>query len=120
MEQATSTSISTAGLAANAVTVLRAINASFPQVTSIGGLRQGSDAQDHATGHALDLMVSHQATGDQIAAWLQQHAQELGIKYVIWRQHIWSVQRQGEGWRAMADRGSATANHYDHVHVSVN
>ena len=29
-----------------------------------------------------------------------------------------SVQRGGEGWRGMSDRGSATANHYDHVHVS--
>jgi len=24
-----------------------------------------------------------------------------------------------EGWRLMPDRGSTTANHYDHVHVSV-
>jgi hypothetical protein len=28
--------------------------------------------------------------------------------------------RAGEGWRAMPDRGSATANHYDHVHIAVN
>ncbi|MDQ1640746.1 MAG: hypothetical protein QOJ90_97, partial [Actinomycetota bacterium] len=27
--------------------------------------------------------------------------------------------RSSEGWRPMADRGSTTANHYDHVHVSV-
>ena len=114
------TSISTSGLSANAVKVLQAVNATFPQVTDIGGVRSGSDAQDHGTGHALDLMTSDKATGDEIAAYLQAHASELGIKYVIWRQHIWSVQRSGEGWRAMADRGSATANHYDHVHVSVN
>ncbi|MEP7157788.1 MAG: SH3 domain-containing protein, partial [Chloroflexota bacterium] len=36
-----------------------------------------------------------------------------------WSQRIWSVQRSSEGWRPMADRGSTTANHYDHVHVSV-
>ena len=117
---ASTTSISTSGLSANAVKVLQAVNATFPQVTDIGGVRSGSDAQDHGTGHALDLMTSDKATGDEIAAYLQAHASELGIKYVIWRQHIWSVQRSGEGWRAMADRGSATANHYDHVHVSVN
>lgn len=115
-----STSISTAGLSTNAVAVLRAVNATFPQITDIGGLRSGSDAQDHATGHALDLMTSDKATGDQVAAYLQAHAQELGVHYVIWRQHIWNVQRAGEGWRLMADRGSVTANHYDHVHVSVN
>jgi hypothetical protein len=34
-------------------------------------------------------------------------------------QKIWTVQRGSEGWRGMSDRGSATANHYDHVHVSV-
>ena len=34
------------------------------------------------------------------------------------RQHIWSVERAGEGWRGMSDRGSTTANHYDHVHVT--
>ena len=117
---ASTTSISTSGLSANAVKVLQAVNATFPQVTDIGGVRSGSDAQDHGTGHALDLMTSDKATGDEIAAYLQAHASELGIKYVIWRQHIWSVQRSGEGWRAMADRGSATSNHYDHVHVSVN
>jgi hypothetical protein len=29
------------------------------------------------------------------------------------------VQRSSEGWRWMEDRGSTTANHYDHVHVTV-
>jgi hypothetical protein len=29
------------------------------------------------------------------------------------------VERSSEGWRYMSDRGSTTANHYDHVHVSV-
>jgi hypothetical protein len=28
--------------------------------------------------------------------------------------------RASEGWRYMEDRGSTTANHYDHVHVSTN
>ena len=63
------TSISTSGLSANAVKVLQAVNATFPQVTDIGGVRSGSDAQDHGTGHALDLMTSDKATGDEIAAW---------------------------------------------------
>lgn len=38
------------------------------------------------------------------------------VDYVIWRQRINS--RDGRGWRQMEDRGSITANHYDHVHVS--
>lgn len=119
------TSISTAGLSANAVKVLKAVNAKFPQITSIGGVRSGSDAEDHATGHALDLMIpnyntaSGKALGNEVAAYLRAHQAELGVHYIIWSQHIWNVQRDAEGWRSMADRGSATANHYDHVHVSV-
>jgi len=35
------------------------------------------------------------------------------VDYVIWRQHINSI--DGRGWRAMADRGSITQNHFDHV-----
>jgi hypothetical protein len=38
---------------------------------------------------------------------------------VIWSQQIWTVDRGSEGWRYMEDRGSTTANHYDHVHVTV-
>lgn len=120
------TSVSTAGLSANAILVIRAVNANFPRVTSIGTIRTGAGAEDHATGHAVDLMVpgyntaAGRALGSEIAAFMRAHASQLGVKYVIWSQHIWSVQRSSEGWRAMADRGSITANHYDHVHVSVN
>lgn len=38
------------------------------------------------------------------------------VYYVIWRQRINTI--DGRGWRVMADRGSITQNHYDHVHVS--
>ena len=54
------------------------------------------------------------ATGDALAAYAVAHRAELGINYVIWRQRI----DTGSGFTAMADRGNATANHFDHVHVS--
>jgi hypothetical protein len=38
---------------------------------------------------------------------------------VIYRQQIWLVGNPTSQWDAMEDRGSRTANHYDHVHVSV-
>ena len=57
--------------------------------------------------------------GDAIANYVRAHASSFGVSEVIWEQHIWSVQRSSEGWRLMEDRGSTTANHYDHVHVSV-
>ncbi len=106
------------GLASNAVAVHRAVCAAFPSVTSYGGVRPG-DTGEHGTGHALDIMIPDSATGDEIAAWARANAGALGISEVIWSQHIWTVQRSSEGWRPMEDRGSATANHYDHVHVTV-
>lgn len=104
------------GLTTNAIKVYRAVCAAFPAVSSWGG-RSGSGG-DHATGHALDIMCSG-SLGDAIAAYVRAHHSELGVSYVIWSQHIWTVQRSSEGWRAMPDRGSTTANHYDHVHVTV-
>jgi hypothetical protein len=105
------------GLVANAVAVHRAVCAAFPSVTSYGGVRPG-DSGFHGSGQALDIMVTG-STGDQIAEFVRKHAAALGVSEVIWAQKIWTVQRSSEGWRPMEDRGSATANHYDHVHVSV-
>ncbi|XVX19485.1 hypothetical protein ACQP1U_14395 [Actinomycetota bacterium] len=119
----TATSVSTTGLQPNAVQTLQAIRANFPQITTIGGVRADS-LPDHPSGHALDLMIpgygtsAGRALGDQVAAYLTSHADELDVKYVIWRQQIWVD--GASGWRAMADRGGVTANHYDHVHVTVN
>jgi hypothetical protein len=46
------------------------------------------------------------------------NAGRLSLMYVIWKQRIWDT-RSGGGWRQMEDRGSVTANHFDHPHVSV-
>jgi hypothetical protein len=105
-----------AGLQANTVKLYRAVCAAFPAVNAWGGL-SGSGG-DHGAGRALDIMCSG-SLGDAIAAYVRSHASKFGVNYVIWSQRIWSVQRSSEGWRPMADRGSVTANHYDHVHVSV-
>ena len=104
------------GLGPNASRVYAAVRNQFPDMTNIGGYRAG-DPGDHGSGRAVDIMVTG-ARGDQVAAWLQQHSGELSIKYLIWKQRIWYP---GSGtWEYMEDRGSTTANHYDHVHVSVN
>jgi hypothetical protein len=88
----------------------------FPQITSYGGW---DNHGEHVTGKALDIMTSDVALGNQIAAFLQAHASELHIYDILWQQHIWTPVRASEGWRLFADRGSPTANHMDHVHVSV-
>jgi hypothetical protein len=42
---------------------------------------------------------------------------------MIWRQRIWSSDRDPvapvEQWRTMSDRGDWTSNHFDHVHITV-
>jgi len=106
------------GLTPDAIRVHRAVCAMFPSVTGYGGLRAGDTGSEHATGHALDIMISGSA-GQEIADWLHANYKALGVSQLIWQQHIWTVQRSSEGWRFMPDRGSTTANHYDHVHVSV-
>ena len=106
------------GLTQDAIRVHRAICAKFPDITSYGGLRSGDSGSEHSTGHALDIMVSG-SEGQEVADWLHANYKKLGVSQLIWQQHIWTVQRSSEGWRAMEDRGGVTANHYDHVHVSV-
>ena len=86
----------------------------FPGMSDIGGYRAG-DAGDHGSGRAVDIMTGS-GDGDAVAAYLQQHAGELNITYVIWKQRIWTP---GGSWTPMADRGDPTQNHFDHVHVSV-
>jgi hypothetical protein len=104
------------GLTPGAVYVYRSVCHAFPQITSY----LGWDAHgEHSSGKALDIMTSDVTLGNAIAAFLQQHAAELHIYDILWRQHIWTPVRASEGWRLFADRGSPTANHFDHVHVSV-
>lgn len=106
------------GLTPDAIRVYRAVCAQFPEVTDYLGVRSGGGA--HGAGRAVDIMVySNSALGDAIAAWVRENHKALGVSEVIWAQRIWTVQRSSEGWRWMEDRGSATANHYDHVHVTV-
>ena len=95
--------------------VLAAVKYSFPGMTNIGGVRPDS-IPDHPSGRALDFMTTDRGYGDAIANMLISRAGELNIDYIIYRQRIWLP---SSGWRAMSDRGSITANHYDHVHVSV-
>ena len=104
------------GLTQNAINVHRGVCANFPSIQTFGGLRASAD--NHGSGRALDVMVSGDA-GWAVARWARANASSLGITEVIYAQQIWTTQRADEGWRSMSDRGSATANHYDHVHISV-
>ncbi len=104
------------GLQGNATAVYRAVCAAFPGVSSYGGVRPG-DSGDHGTGRAVDIMISGDAGWD-IARYVQANAGALGVTYVIYQQQIWMAGDPASAWSGMEDRGGATANHFDHVHVS--
>ena len=95
--------------------IFNAVCSNWPQITSYGTWRGDGE---HGEGRAIDIMVSGDL-GWEVAEFLRANYAALGIEYIIHAQKIWSVERSGEGWRGMADRGSITANHYDHVHVTV-
>ncbi len=112
------------GLKPNAVKTHRAAVKKFPKIKTVHGVRPGANS-DHSSGRALDLMIpnyksaSGKKLGRGVSAWAKANAKSLGVDYVIWDQRIWSVARSREGWRAMANRGSDSANHKNHVHISV-
>ncbi|WP_245674988.1 coiled-coil domain-containing protein [Herbidospora cretacea] len=95
----------------------------FKLSNSIGCFRVDTMGE-HPLGRACDFMMttggaaatgSAKVLGDQLAAWALKNRTKLGVKYVIWRQRI----NSGTGWRFMSNRGGNTANHYDHVHISM-
>ena len=104
------------GLTPNGRAAYRAVCAEFPEVSSYGG-RRADPGSDHNSGNAVDIMITG-ATGDRIAEYLIANRDKLNVKYVIFEQKIYASYTGWSG-RPMEDRGSVTANHYDHVHVSV-
>ncbi len=103
------------------------IDRRFGPFSAIGCYRPGNDGE-HPLGRACDFMLSSGGVmpaaswiqkGYAIAAWAQANAARLGIMYIIYRQRIWDVRMASSGWVPMENRGSITANHYDHVHISV-
>ncbi|MTD54188.1 hypothetical protein GKO32_09400 [Amycolatopsis sp. RM579] len=88
------------------------LKAMFGVDTIFGRAARGGES-DHPNGLALDFMVDT-ATGNKLADYVLANQSRLGVKYVIWRQRY----NDGNGWSMLEDRGSPTANHYDHVHIS--
>ncbi|MGW5315525.1 peptidoglycan DD-metalloendopeptidase family protein [Nocardia thailandica] len=108
------------GLQVDTIRLARTIVQQFPQVREIGGQRE-DPLPDHPSGRAIDIMIPDpmsgqgKALGDRIADFVITNAAALRIDYLIWRQTYRSA--TGES-NLMEDRGSVTANHFDHVHVT--
>jgi hypothetical protein len=85
---------------------------------TIGGLGHRAGRSDHPHGNAIDVMTNRDtAMGRRVAERFRQDHQRLGVKYVIYQQQIASPRTNWQ-WQRMADRGSPTANHMDHPHIS--
>jgi hypothetical protein len=104
------------GLTSSAVRLYRAVCAAFPALTTYGGYDPHGE---HVDGRAIDFMITDSSLGQAVADYVLANAGALGVRDIIWSQRIWTPEQASSGWRYMEDRGSATANHYDHVHVAV-
>lgn len=108
------------GLTPQAMGVYNAVMARWgAEINTVGGWRSSSRS-DHQFGRAIDFMLTpgvESALGWTIAKYLAANAGELGVDHIIFEQKIWTP--GNPTWRPMADRGSITQNHFDHVHVSV-
>jgi hypothetical protein len=98
------------GVADSVQEVGNAMECVFPGHDVLGVGSRGGQS-DHPGGYALDFMTT---SGDAIADCVIENKGDLGVEYVIWDQRI----NTGSGWESMEDRGGATANHEDHVHIS--
>ena len=112
------------GLTQRMVSVRADVMQNFPMPYGVGCLRPG-DPGEHGKGRACDFMISSGMAvgaeadrGDALADYLIKNGSRLGVMYIIWKQRYYDI-RSGGGWDPMSDRGGVTANHYDHVHVSV-
>lgn len=78
--------------------------------------KSNSATSDHRTGNGMDCWGTRTQMYN-LSRWAASNHSTLKVKYVIFEQRIW--QPSNPTWKWMADRGSRTANHYDHVHISV-
>jgi hypothetical protein len=87
-------------------------------ITHVWGYDPNVSNTEHHSGFAADFMVfSDKALGDRIYDYLWANRGRLAVKHIIWQQSITSTVVDPGVRRAMADRGSPTENHMDHVHV---
>lgn len=107
----------------DAVKLAHAVAEYFPEVKTIGGWRPTDlISDDHPSGRAIDIMIpNYQAAsgknlGDRIEAFALKNAKAFGVTYAIWQQ---TYKEPGGTSSLMPDRGGLTANHFDHVHVTV-
>lgn len=105
----------------NALALAKAVAQEFPEIETIGGWRPVDTYPDHPSGHAVDIMIpdfqseNGKKLGDAIKEYVWENQDAFDVTYTIWRQ---TYQSRTDS-NVMEDRGGLTANHFDHVHVTV-
>lgn len=119
------------GLTPNALRALRCVKQRFPWIRYMGGVgsRPRGYVSDHPAGRAVDFMIpawntkAGRARGWEVAHWLQTHAKELRVKYLIYDDRSWRAYNPSAGWRGYRYPGpnprGASQRHLNHVHLSV-
>jgi peptidoglycan DL-endopeptidase CwlO len=88
---------------------------------------RSSGSGEHPRGRACDFAAQKsgfggvatggdRTYGNNLAAYFIRNAGRLGVLYVIWYRQIWLP---SSGWRSYSGRGSPSAEHTNHVHLSV-
>jgi hypothetical protein len=75
----------------------------------------------HGTGRAIDIFIplasgqADNSAGDPVANWLVEHAQEIGVQFIIWDRTKWSLSASGRKDSAYG----GPHPHHDHLHVEL-
>jgi murein DD-endopeptidase MepM/ murein hydrolase activator NlpD len=114
--------------------VMAQARAAFPDTSWACYSPRPGTVSEHPLGRACDVTfgnaIGQYPTPAQLEAgwaltnWLKDHAEVLGLEYLIWQGQIWSLARDAEGWRpynggGMHDPGNVTGGHFDHLHITV-
>ncbi|MCC4268051.1 M23 family metallopeptidase [Microbacterium schleiferi] len=114
--------------------VMAQARAAFPDTSWACYSPRPGTVSEHPLGRACDVTfgnaIRQYPTPAQLEAgwaltnWLKDHAEVLGVEYLIWQGTIWSLARDAEGWRpynggGMHDPGNVTGGHFDHLHITV-
>lgn len=101
----------------------------FPESTWACYSPRPGSTSEHPIGRACDVAFGNAIGqyptpaqleyGWQVTDWLQEHAEILGVEYLIWQGKIWSLARADEGWRDYTRGTDITTRHDDHLHITV-
>ena len=108
------TALDTQGAQVDTIAIGYAVERAFG-LTDMGFYRSPDGYNEHSSGEAVDVMIHGDADmGYRVKDFALANAGNFGVLYALWHQTQWNPDGSTE---QMANRGSATQNHMDHVHI---